>query len=82
MALKLPNSQKNGFVKDRSVRLTHLHRFWPVEQIRCHESTVFGEGEGKLTGKLQAGEVVTNCDHLTLLAFGQLKDEIRPRRCW
>lgn len=51
----------------------HFHGFGAAQHIGGHEGPVLGEGVGAGLGKLEAGEVVTNCDHLLLFRLGEQK---------
>ncbi len=53
-----------------------------VEDTRSHERTVPGEGERQVTGKLQAGEVVTDCDLPRFFIVSDLENKTlrRPLR--
>lgn len=54
----------------------HFHGIRAAQHIGGHESSVLGEGVGAGLGKLEAGEVVAICDHISLLVRGKLKYEV------
>ena len=54
----------------------HFHGFRAAQHIGGHEGSVLGEGVRAGLGKLEAGEVVANCDHLAFLLRRKLKDEV------
>jgi hypothetical protein len=58
---------------------TGLHRPRAVQNISQHQGTMLGEGVRQMRRKLQAREVVTICDHLGFLGFGELEHEIRRK---
>ena len=54
----------------------HFHGFGAAQHIGGHEGPMLGEGVGTGLGKLEAGEVVTNCDHLLLFRLGERKKKL------
>ena len=54
----------------------HFHGFGATQHIGGHKGPVLGEGVGAGLGELEAGEVVTNCDHLPFFRLGELKKKI------
>jgi hypothetical protein len=68
----------------------HVHSVRALEHIRRHQCAMLGEGERPCSGELEAGEVVTICDHLGLLGLCKHRREnrlgkddryLRPLRC-
>ena len=54
----------------------HFHGFGAAQHIGGHEGSVLGEGVGAGFRELEAGEVVTNCDHLLFFRLCELKKKI------
>lgn len=57
----------------------HAHGTSAIEQRRCHQGTMFGEGPGLGRREFQIPKVVTICDHLIALRRGELEPEIRRK---
>ena len=54
----------------------HPNCIGAIENIGCHEGTVFGEGMGECGGEFEGFEVVAICDHLAFFFGSELEAEI------